>query len=64
MVIEKAFKDHMSNKINPSSVQPQLLSLINCFGVTGKFPVLTMHGIGHGMIPDVLEIVMMVFAKY
>jgi hypothetical protein len=23
-----------------------------------------MHGIGHGMIPDVLEIVMMVFAKY
>ena len=64
MVIEKALKDCKSNKMDPSSVQPQFLSLINCFGVTGKFPVLPMHGIGHGMIPDVLEIVMMVFAKY
>ena len=64
MVIEKALQDCKSDKINPSSVQPKCLSLINCFGVTGKFPVLPMHGIGHGMIPDVLDIVMMVFAKY
>ena len=64
MVIEKALQDRKSNVINPSSVQPQFWSLVNCFGGTGKFPVLPMHGVCHGMIPDVLEIVMMVFAKY
>jgi hypothetical protein len=42
---------------------PAFFEKVNCWE-SFRFPNLPMHGLGHGMIPDVMEIVHSVFKKY
>ena len=63
-VIDTAKADRERNIIDPSSVQPKFWNLVECFGPKSKFPVLPMHGIAHGMVPDVLDIILKIFVKY
>ena len=63
-IVDAAIADKENEIINPSGVDPLFWKLLQCFGDRFIYPVLPMHGIAHGMIPDVLEIILQIFSKY
>ena len=48
---------------NASEAVPNFLTTVDCWE-RFRFPNLPMHGLAHGVIPDVMEIVHSVFKKY
>ena len=62
-VIETAIRDKGEGVCDPSRVEPAFWKLVDCFG-SFKFPALPMHGLCHGMIPNVMEIIHRIFKKY
>ena len=54
---------HESLVANASEAVPNFLTTVDCWE-RFRFPNLPMHGLAHGMIPDVMEIVHSVFKKY
>ena len=62
-VFEQAKLDKSRRIYNPAGVEPPFWKLIQCFG-RFKFPNLPMHGVAHGMIPDVMDIIHQIFSKY
>ena len=62
-VIDKALRDKILGDTNASAVEPNFWKEVDCFS-TFKFPNLPLHGLGHGMIPDVMLIVHLIFSKY
>ena len=59
---KQAETDREECRYNPKSVEQDIWNLFDCFGFL--FPNLPMHGLCHGMIPDVLDIVLRIFGKY
>ena len=62
-VIDKALSDKILGVTNASAVEPKFWKEVDCFS-RFKFPNLPLHGLGHGMIPDVMLIVHLIFSKY
>lgn len=58
---EHAETDKEKPRYNPDSVEQDIWELFECFGFL--FPNLPMHGLCHGMIPDVLDILMRILKK-
>ena len=62
-IIQLALLDQKDGVIDASKVEPLFWKQIDCFG-SFKFPNLPLHGLCHGMIPDVMSIIHQVFKKY
>ena len=62
-VFSMAEDDRIENEFNPASVEHKAWSLVDCFGKY-KFPDVPLHGIGHGMVPDVMYIVQQIFSHH
>ena len=62
-VFSMAEDDRIENEFNPASVEHKAWSLVDCFGKF-KFPDVPLHGIGHGMVPDVMYIVQQIFSHH
>ena len=54
---------HASLVASASDTVPRILRTVNCWE-RFRFPNVPMHGLGHGIIPDVMDIVHSVFKKY
>jgi len=63
-VLAAAEADKEQGVVNATAVEPKFLTLNDCFDDTYKYPDLPMHGMAHGMIPDVMEITHAIFSKY
>ena len=62
-IIESALEDKLKAVLEPERVEPLLWKQINCF-TRFKFPLLPLHGLCHGVVPDVMSINHHVFKKY
>ena len=62
-IIESALSDKMNGVVNVEQVEPKFWKQIDCFGKF-KFPNLPLHGLCHGIVPDVMSIIHQVFKKY
>jgi len=63
-VFSRAEDDRIEDDFNPLSVQHGVWDLVDdCFG-SYKFPDVPMHGILHGMVPDVMYIVQQIFSHH
>ena len=63
LVIKIADSDKAEGIFNPDNAKPQFWKLVHCFS-TFKFPTLTIHGLCHGIIPDIMSIIHQIFKKY
>ena len=59
----KAQEDRVNDIFDPSSIDHKAWSLVDCFE-RFKFPDVPLHGLGHGMIPDVMYIVQQIFSHH
>ena len=62
-ILEKALADKSEGVVDPESVEPHFWKQIDCFS-KHNFPLLPLHGLCHGMIPDVMSINHQIFKKY
>ena len=62
-IANKGETHRRNGTFDPSSVEYKTWSLISCFG-DFKFPDVPLHGLGHGMIPDVMFIVQQIFSHH
>ena len=57
-------EDHKRKRIiDASAAEPEYLKINDCFK-RFRYPDLPMHGMAHGIIPDVMEMTHQIFAKY
>ena len=62
-VINKATGDKASGLYAVDDAVPKFWKLVDCFS-RFKFPNLPMHGLGHGIIPDLMAMIHQIFTKY
>jgi hypothetical protein len=62
-VIESALNDKKKGVVRVDLVEPEFWKTVDCFG-SFKFPLLPLHGLCHGIIPDVMAINHQIFKKY
>ncbi len=59
-VFEKANDNKLAGVIDAKSAEPTFLTFNNCF-TRFRYTDLPMHALAHGIIPDVLQIVLHIF---
>lgn len=64
-IVDKiAEEDKKKNQISdPSTYEPKVWSLVDCFA-RFRLPNMPMHGLAHGIIPDVMDIIHKILAHY
>ena len=63
IVVQMATDDKKTGAYNPLACVPKLWVLMSCFD-RYKLPDVPLHGIGHGMIPDVMNIANQILSHY
>jgi hypothetical protein len=62
-IINGALEDKKKGVINVERVEPLFWKQIDCFS-SFKFPLLPLHGLCHGIIPDVMAVCHQIFKRY